>query len=74
MFDVRSRKELHDALEQTRTGNVPILIAAHVVDDDLEVPAGVWWDFGSAEVDADGQVSDRHTRHVEAGATQRWYV
>jgi 3D-(3,5/4)-trihydroxycyclohexane-1,2-dione acylhydrolase (decyclizing) len=74
VFDVRSREEFRAALEKTRTGDVPILIAAHVVDDDIEIPAGVWWDFGSAEVDVDGQVPDRHTKHVEGGSTQRWYV
>lgn len=74
VFNATTREELRDALSQTRHGDRPVLIAVHVVDDDLEVPAGVWWDFGSAEVDVDGQVSDRHTQHVEAGATQRWYV
>lgn len=73
-FNVRTREELRDALASTRAGDRPFLIAAHVVDDPLEVPPGAWWDFGSPEMGGSPDVAERHAQHLEAGQSQRWYV
>jgi 3D-(3,5/4)-trihydroxycyclohexane-1,2-dione acylhydrolase (decyclizing) len=73
-FDVSTRQGLRDALSATRSGNVPILIAAHVTDQDFGIPSGAWWDFGSPEVGADPALARMHAEYLEQAEYQRWFV
>jgi hypothetical protein len=53
---------------------VPILIAAHVTDQDFGIPSGAWWDFGSPEVGADPALARMHAEYLEQAEYQRWFV
>jgi len=71
-FDVFTREEFRRALEASREGKVPCLIAVHVADDLFPVPAGAWWDIGIAEI-GDGMEAVRAT-YASERTRQRWYV
>lgn len=72
--DVSTRAALLRALAETRSGSVPIVIAAHISDEPFPVPAGAWWDFGFPEIQGDSRVNERRAEYLRGQALQRWYT